>query len=113
MFGPFKTFNNGDRYVTLLQQNTEAVLNPLVQSKIIDGQLVTVTFKAAATDTTVNHNLGRPVVAWFPGGSAPGQNSGPSVAASVFLSPTTQSKTPNSSIILQASAPCTVSIWFC
>lgn len=104
MFGPFKVFQNGDRYVTLLQQNVQAVFGPLFQSKIIDGQLVTVTFSAADVDTTVNHNLGRPVVAWFPGSS--------SAAASIFLS-SNESKNPNSSIILQASAPCTVSIWFC
>ena len=104
MFGPFKVFQNGDRYVTLLQQNVQAVFGPLFQSKIIDGQLVTASFKTANTDVTVSHNLGRPVVAWFPGSS--------SAAANVFLS-SNQSQNPNSTIILQASAPCTVSIWFC
>jgi hypothetical protein len=118
MFPAYSVFQNADRFIQLIQTNAKAVFDKVLGSQILDGGLVTATFGTANTDVTVNHNLGRPVIAWFPGGGLgdPSQKppvpAGPAAAASIFLSGT-QNKTPNSTIIFQASAPCTVSIWFC
>lgn len=104
MIPPFRQFNaqfNGDRLLSMLQDNIQRVTDAIIGKDILDGVLLSAKFTAANTDLQLTHGLNRPVN-WLAGSL--------SASASIYDSSTSGSN-PKNVIVLQASAPCSCMIW--
>ena len=104
----FTPLRGTDRILTLVQSALLNTLTPVLTNLkslaalwAVTGTFQTVTVRAAATDTVINHNLGTAAVGYLLAAQ--------SAAGSVYLSPATQptSKT----LTIQASAPMTVTLF--
>jgi hypothetical protein len=103
MIQPLKTARILDRVTSQLQQFIATWAAPVTACALIGGIRVTATFTAAATDTTILHNLGTASFTFIEGDkNAPGM---------VYRSPN-QSATPSQTVLLRATEPMTATLWF-
>jgi hypothetical protein len=96
----FKKFNAPDRLMNTLQDNVDNSLRPLLTNPRNDGHLIENIVITSGTAKTVNHGLGRILRGW--------EIADKNANANVWKS---TSSFPDKTLILNASANVTVSIY--
>lgn len=96
----FKTINTTEFELGQVQDNVAAALGPVLSQPIIAGHLMK-NIHLAVGDNVIQHSFGKPV-SWFVCGQS---------APSTFYDKQASNKLPNLTLILNASAACTVSIF--
>lgn len=103
----FQPLRTSDFNLTKVQQNIAATFNALTSNPLVTGQLVQVTFADSDTDVVVNHGLGSSNVTFLSGGQT--------AAGSLYISPNDgipgSNPTPDSTLLLRATAPMTAYIY--
>lgn len=61
---PLKTVQTSDRVLNQIQDNTAAVVNPIVANPILNGILIT-EVELTTGNNVINHKLGRPLEGWI------------------------------------------------
>jgi len=96
----FKTINTTGFELGQVQDNVSAALGPILSQPLIAGHLIK-NIHLAVGDNTLQHSLNRPV-SWFVCGQS---------APSTFYDKQASNKLPNLTLILNASAACTISLF--
>lgn len=98
---PFQRVQTTDRLLNQLQQNIFNAVNPVIQNPLVNGIILKDVILGSGTNV-INHLLGRTLQGWFPTRIS---------ASATFYDKQSINKTPETTLILVASAPCTVSLY--
>lgn len=102
MISPFERIKTQDQDLRFLQDNVAAVFKDIAGRTLLDGRLIEAIAITAGTAKTVSHNLGRKLVGW----SVVRKDAGAEVWESI-----TNDTIPTRTIVLNASADVTISLW--
>lgn len=94
-------FNTSDRILSMLQDQWSSQLNPVLSNPLVNGRLIQ-SVVLASGNNTINHRLSRNLVGWLVVGQT--------AASSIYDNQATN-QMKDKTLILNASAPCTVNLW--
>lgn len=100
MIPKFRAIGTTDRVLQKLQDALSKIFNSLETKSIIDGRLINDVFITSGTPKEIDHGLQRPIIGWI----IVGKNANAVVWSSI-------SDIPNRTLIFNASANVTVSLW--
>lgn len=100
MIPPFRAIRTAVRDIQRLQDALSKVFNAIQTKQILDGRLIEDIELVSASANELDHGLQRPVRGWI----VVGKNADSNVW-------TSESEIPNRTLILNASADVTISLW--
>jgi hypothetical protein len=85
-----------------MQTKWKSQIDPVLGNQLLQGQLLSGVVLNSGTPTVVNHGLGRKLVGWFVVGID---------AAATIYDSQASNQTPQTTLILNSNAVCTVNLW--
>lgn len=95
------SFNTSDRILAMLQDRWSALIDPVLACPLVKGRLIT-SIAITSGDNTINHKLSRKLTGWIVVGQT---------AASNFYDKQANNQMSDKTLVLNSSAPCTLSLW--
>lgn len=97
-----KKLNTANRDLNLIQDNTEDAINSIALNSFLNGNILEDIQLVTGQDNIVNHKLGKKLQGWL----LVGNN-----ANSVIYDNQSSNNTPNLTLLLRATANCTVKLY--